>query len=168
MNRFRSVTLTAALAALLSVGIVAAQGPGGPGGPGGPRGGGPGGRGGPGGPGAGLPLRELNLSDQQQEQFRTLSQQYREQGRTAEERLNAARTAQRKAVDTVPVNDGLIRSTTLELAEAQTEVAIQQAHLRSELFALLTPAQQAQAKKLQAERAARAAQPRQRQQPKQN
>lgn len=168
MNRFRSVTLTAALAALLSAGVVFAQGPDGPGGP---RGRGPGGRGGPGGPGgpgAGLPVRELNLTEQQREQFRTISQQYREQARTAEQRLNAARTTQRKAVDTVPINEGLIRSTTLEVAEAQTEVAIHQARLRGELVALLTPAQQAQAKKIQAEREARAAQPRQRQQPKQN
>ena len=60
--------------------------------------------------------------------------------------------AQRKAVETIPVDEGLIRSTTQALADAQTEMAIQQARLRSEIFALLTPDQQAQARKLQAER----------------
>ena len=42
-------------------------------------------------------------------------------------------------------------STTQALVEAQTELAIQQARMQSEIFALLTPAQQEQAKKLQAE-----------------
>ena len=69
MNRFRSLTLVAVLTSLLAGGAVHAQGPG----PGGRRGpGGPGGF----GPGGGLPLRALNLSDAQQEQVRTLTQQY--------------------------------------------------------------------------------------------
>lgn len=150
MNRFRAFTLTAALAALLAGGAAYAQGPGGPGGPGGR---------GPGvGRGGGLPMRELNLSDAQKEQFKTLAQQNREQSRTAMERMRTAMEAQRKAVDTIPVNEQLIRSTTQDLADAQTEVALQQARLHSEFFALLTPEQQAQAKKLQAERAVRAQQ----------
>ena len=66
--------------------------------------------------------------------------------------------AQRKAVQTLPVNEGLIRSTTQALAEAQTEMAIQQARMQGEIFTLLTPAQQEQAKKLQAERETRAQQ----------
>jgi protein CpxP len=155
MNRFRSLTLTAAIAALISAGVVYGQGPDGARGQRGRGAGGPGGR------GAGLPLAELNLSEQQRDQFRALSAQYREQGRTAEERLNAARAAQRKAVELIPLNEGLIRSTTQELVEAQAEVAIRQAHLHAELFALLTPAQQEQAKKTQAEREARDARPRQ-------
>jgi Spy/CpxP family protein refolding chaperone len=158
MKRFRSFPLTATLAALLTAGVVYAQAPDRPDGP---RGRGPGRFG---GPGPGLPLAQLNLSEQQQEQFRTLREQYREQARTAEERLNAARTAQRKAVETIPVNEAVIRSATQELVEAQTEAAIHQARLRSEIFALLTPDQQAQATKLIAERAARGQQRRPRQQ----
>jgi Spy/CpxP family protein refolding chaperone len=63
----------------------------------------------------------------------------------------------------MPVNEELIRSTTRDLAEAQAEVAIQQARLQTEIFGLLTPEQQAAAKKLQAERAARSQQRQQRQ-----
>ena len=155
MNRLRFFFLSAALATLVTAGVVHGQGP--------DRRGGPGGRG-PGGPrAAGLPVAELNLSDEQRAQFRTLSEQYRAQAQAAFERLNAARTAQRKAVETIPVDEALIRSTTQELAEAQTEVAIHQAHLRGELYALLTPAQQAQATRLLAEREARARQPQHRQ-----
>ena len=66
--------------------------------------------------------------------------------------------AQRKAVETQPVNEGLIRSTTQALADAQTEMAIQQARMQGEIFTLLTPAQQEQLKKLRAARETRAQQ----------
>jgi protein CpxP len=156
MTRFRALTLTAVLAGLLAGGIAFAQGPGpgrrGPGGYGGP---GPGGRGGPGGP-AGLPLQALNLTEAQQDQIKQLMQQTRQQTPNVGEQLRTAMDAQRKAVETIPVDEGLIRSTTQALVEAQTEMAIQQARLRSDIFALLTPEQQAQARKLQAEQDQRA------------
>ncbi len=114
------------------------------------------------GAGGGLPLRALNLSEAQQEQVRTLTQQYRTQNRAAGDRLRAAMDAQRNAVATMPVNEELIRSTTRDLAEAQAEVAIQQARLQTEIFGLLTPEQQAEAKKLQADRATRSQQRQQR------
>jgi Spy/CpxP family protein refolding chaperone len=161
MKRFRSFPLIAILAALLTAGVVYGQASDRPDGP---RGRGPGWSR---GAGAGLPLGQLNLTEQQQEQFRTLRDQHREQARTAEARLNAARTGQRHALETLPVDEALIRSTTQELVEAQTELAIHQARLRGELFALLTPAQQAEATKLIAERQARPPQE-QRRQRKQN
>jgi len=147
MKRFRSLTLTAALAVFLAGGAMYAQGPG----PGGRNGRGLGGF----GPGGGLPLRALNLTEAQQQQVRTLTQQNREQTRAVAQRLRTAMEAQRKAVATIPINEALIRSTTQELAEAQTDMSIHQARLRSELFALLTPEQQAEAKKIQTERETR-------------
>ena len=154
MKRFRSLTLTAVLAVLLA-GAAYAQGPG----PGG-RGRGPDGF----GRGMGLPLRALNLTDAQQQQIRTMTQQNREQNRAAFQRLRTAMEAQHKAVATIPVNEALIRSTTQDLTEAQTEVAIQQARLQTEIFGLLTPEQQATAKKLQNERQNRLEQRQQRRQ----
>ena len=153
MKGFRVLTVTAALAVFLS-GAASAQGPGAGG-----RGRGPDGF----GPGMGLPLRALNLSDAQQQQIRTLRQQNRQQSRTALERLRTAADAQRKAVATIPVNEALIRSTTQELVEAQTEVAIQRARLQTEIFGMLTPEQQVEAKKLQTDREARLQQRQQRQ-----
>jgi Spy/CpxP family protein refolding chaperone len=85
-------------------------------------------------------------------------QQYRDQNRQAAEQLRTAMDAQRKAVQARPLNEGLIRSTTQALAEAQAEMAVQQARMQSEIFALLTPAQQEQLKKLQAAREARSPQ----------
>jgi protein CpxP len=70
--------------------------------------------------------------------------------------------AQRKAVETVPVDESAIRATTQELVEAQTELAIERAKLHAQVFALLTPEQQAQAAKLRAEREARRSQMRER------
>jgi len=159
MTRFRALTLTAVVAGLLAGGIAFAQGPG-PGRRGGPDGfgriGAPG-RGGPGGPG-GLPLQALNLTEAQQDQVKQLVQQFRTQNQNVGEQLRTAMEAQRKAVETIPADEGMIRSTTQALVEAQTEMAIQQARLQGEIFALLTPDQQAQAKKLQAERNQRAQQ----------
>ena len=158
MNRFRSLTLTAVLAGVLAAGVAFAQGPSGPGR-----------RGGPGGfIGGGLPLRALNLSDAQEQQLRTLRQQFREQNRSTAEKLRAAMDAQRKAVAAVPVDEPLIRSTSQALVEAQTELAIQRSRLNSEVFGLLTPEQQAEAKKLQAERQPRAQQREQRQRQRNN
>lgn len=111
--------------------------------------------GGPGGPGPMLALRELNLTDAQQDQIRAIREQHRDEIRQAETQVRNALEAQRKAVETTPVNEGSIRSTTADLAEAQTNAAIVQAHVFSETWAVLTPAQQAQAKKLQADRARR-------------
>jgi Spy/CpxP family protein refolding chaperone len=152
MTRFRAFTLTAVLAGLLASGIAFAQGGGpgrrGPGGFGGP---------GPGGPG-GLPLQALNLTETQQDQIKQLTEQYRQQNQNIAGQLRTAMEAQRTAVEAIPVDEGRIRATTQALADAQTEMAIQQARLRSDIFAMLTPDQQAQARKLEAERSQRAQQ----------
>ena len=99
----RTLTVSAALVVLLAGGTVAlAQGPGGVGrqGPRGPR---------------GVPrvkLRGLELTEAQREQIRILTQQYRESGQAVREQLRQAQETQRDALAALPVNDGLIRSTT--------------------------------------------------------
>jgi len=148
MTRFRAFTLTAVLAGLLAGAIAFAQG-------GGPGRRGPGGFGGPGpGPG-GLPLQALNLTETQQDQIKQLTQQYRQQNQNIAEQVRTAMEAQRTAVEAIPVDEGRIRATTQALVDAQTEMAIQQARLRSDIFAMLTPDQQAQARKLEAQRSER-------------
>jgi Spy/CpxP family protein refolding chaperone len=165
MTRFRSLTGGLVIAGLLAGGVASAQGPG-PGRPGGPAG--RGGRGGPGGAGElGLPLAQLNLTDAQRQQIRDLTQRRLEAGAQVQERLRAALDARRKATEALPVNEGAIRATTADLVAAETEVAILQAHLRAEVVALLTPEQQDQLKKVQAERAERLAERRDRTQARQ-
>jgi Spy/CpxP family protein refolding chaperone len=150
------------LAALVTVslaGVAFAQGPGpGRGGRGGP--GGPGFQGGPGF--VGLPLRELNLTDAQQQLVRNITQQYREQNQKLADQVRQAMEAQRKAMETIPINEGMIRSAAQALGDAQTEMAVQQARMFGEIFGVLTPVQQEQAKKLLADREARISQRRER------
>ena len=162
MTRSRSLIASTLIIGLIASGVAFAQGRGrGP-----SRGGGPADRGlrgllGPiGGPA--LPLGALNLSDAQRQQVRDIRERNRDESRAAADTLRQALTAQRTAVEKVPVDEGLIRSTTQILADAQTEVALHQARLHAEVWGVLTPAQQDEAKKLRAEREARVQQRRQR------
>jgi periplasmic protein CpxP/Spy len=144
----RSQAIVAGAALLLVAGMaagVAAQGPGG------------GRRGfGPGGPGRGFPmLQELGLTDAQKTQVREVLERNREQMRETGKRLHDAHEAQRNAVETVPVNEALIRSTTQALANAQTDMALMRARAHSEVWGILTPDQQQKAKELKEQRAAR-------------
>ena len=145
MNRLRDIVTGTVLAALLVSGAAFAQGRGGRG---------PGGPGGPGG-GPGLALRGLTLTDAQEQQVRDIRQQEREGMQALQQKVRAAADAQRAAIELIPVNEGLIRETTAALAELQAEVAIRQAHVHNQIWAVLTPAQQAQAAKARAEREAR-------------
>lgn len=142
-----SIAITAG-AALLALGLgtaALAQGPDGP----------QRGRGFGFGRGHGFPLQALDLTDTQREQVRDVMQRHRQDMAEAGKRLRAARDAQREAVTTVPVNEGLIRSTSQTLAAAQTDMALLQARVHSEIWTLLTPEQQAKAKELKAQRETR-------------
>jgi periplasmic protein CpxP/Spy len=150
MNRFHSLTAGALVAGLLVTGVAFAQGPR-RGGPGGLGLGGPGGR--PGG--QALALGALNLTDAQQQQIREIREQERDAMRQIDERLRQAHDAQRDAIQTIPVNEGLIRSASQALADVQAEAAIQQANIYSRIWAVLTPAQQTQAKTVRDRREAR-------------
>jgi periplasmic protein CpxP/Spy len=150
MNRLRW-TAAVAVVALLAGGLVYAQGP---------RGGRPGGPGGR-GPLAGLPLRELQLTDAQQEQVRQIRSRHATQIRDAMTKLETARRAQQKAVETVPADEAQITSLTQDMVQAEVDVAIQASRLNSEIWSVLTADQQSQLKKLRADRQARFEQRRQ-------
>lgn len=154
MVRFRSVTTGVVLVALLATTVAFAQGP---------RGGGFGGRGGRGfGPGApGLMLNELNLTEAQRAQVREIRDRNREQTQAVSQRLGDLAAKQRQAIETIPVNETLITSTTQDLTQAQVEMAIHEARFNADVWAVLTPEQQAKATKLRAERKAQMNQRRQ-------
>jgi Spy/CpxP family protein refolding chaperone len=161
MKTLKSCVAGAAIAALLAGGAtVLAQGPA----PGPRRGGpaGPGGFGRGGGSGLDLPLRELNLTDAQQQQVKAIRDRHRDESQQLSERLRTALEEQRKAVETEPVNDSLIRQATQQLSDVEADIAVAQAHVRSEVMAVLTADQKAQLQKMQADRQAQAQQLRQR------
>jgi Spy/CpxP family protein refolding chaperone len=149
MIRFRSLMAGALVVAVLATGAAFAQGV---------RGGGPGRFGGPDGRGfrGGLPLASLNLTEAQQDLIRDIRERNRQGVRETAAKLQQAHEAQRSAVNAIPLNEGLIRQTTLALAEVEAEMAIQQARVQNEIFASLTAEQQAQVKQQLAERQARA------------
>jgi len=140
------------------------DGPGGPGGPGGFRFGGPGfggpGFGGPGGP-LGL-LRQLDLSEEQRAQVKQVMDGHRDDLRGIGERLRAAHQAQEDAVTAAQFDEQVVRAKSAELAAIEADAAVLQAKVHSEVFAVLTPEQQAKAAELKTQRQARAQQMRER------
>jgi protein CpxP len=158
MNRLRWLTAAVAVVTLLAGGLVYAQGP---------RGGRPGGPGGR-GPLAGLPLRELQLTDAQQEQVRQIRSRHETQMRDAMTKLETARRAQQAAVQTVPADEAQITSLTQDMVQTEVDVAIQASRLNSEIWSVLTPDQQTQLKKLRTERQAQFEQRRENRQERRN
>ena len=160
MNRFRRTKITViALALAMAAGGAAlfAQAPGGPG-----RGAGPFGPGGRGGFAAGFALGQLDLSDAQKQQVRDIMQRHRQQSQATMERLQQAMQAQRAAIDTVPVNESLVRSAAASLAAVEADMAVDQARMHADIFSILTVEQQEKAKQLEAQGQARAQERRQR------
>ena len=123
------------------------RGPGGPGGPGGRMGG-------PGGPGGfGLPgLRELDLSDAQKEQIRTIQQAHRDQVQQIGERTRTAQRAIDEAANGATVNEAAIRAQSTALATAIADGAILRAKVNAEIFNVLTAEQQQKLNEVRAQR----------------
>jgi len=121
---------------------------------GGPDGfGGPGrGRGGPGGPLAGLPLRELNLTDAQREQVRQIVDSRQQETRAIGERAMAAHEALRAATTSPSFDEGLVRAKAAEVAAVDADMAVARARIFADVFQILTPEQQANAKELSGSR----------------
>jgi len=151
VRRFHLLTVLAFVVGLLAGGALAyAQGPE----PGGPRGRGPGF--GAGGPQAGLSLRALDLTDAQQEQVRQLTQQNREQMRGLMDRMRAAQDARRQAVEAIPFNESQVRSAMKDVADVEADLAVAEARLQADIYALLSADQQQRLQKLRADRETRA------------
>lgn len=123
------------------------------GGPGGGRFGGPGGRGGPMGALGifGPMLRQLNLTEDQQQRLRTIAESHRSEMQAIAERNRPAHEALQQAITSGTVDEGIIRARSAEVAQGDADMAILQARIYAEAVQVLTPDQQTQLKKLQAE-----------------
>lgn len=163
-------------AAVMALGLAAAvlaspqnnPGPGGPGGFMGPRGGRMGGpmMGGPMAPLAGLRMLtdRLGLTDAQKTQVKSIVESHRAAWKALADRAFQAHQALNAAIDADTVDEGAIRSAAAGVAAVDADMAVARAHARAEIFQVLTPDQQAQAKQLQAQRQQRMDQMRQRMQ----
>jgi len=167
MTRRIRIAVGAALGLALLAGtgaaVVAAreQGPMGPGGFAGRRG--PGGPAGPGGPGGIVPgLRALDLTDAQRTQVRATMDAHKATFDGQREKLATAHKALRTAVTAATFDEATVRQKAADLAAIEADGAVLRAKVYSEVWALLTPEQQARATALDAERARRASQRRER------
>lgn len=114
--------------------------------------GGPGGRmGGPGGPMGMLPMfaRELNITDAQKAQIKTIADSHRDEWKALGDRARTAHEALQQAVTADSVDEGLIRQRSAEVAAVEADMAVARARTHAEVFQLLTPEQKTQAKTLQ-------------------
>ena len=87
---------------------------------------------------------------------------HRDELRAVGERVMAANHAQRDAVTAAQFDEQAVRAKAAELAAAEADAAVLRAKVHSEVFAVLTPEQQAKAAELEAQREARAQQFRER------
>ena len=102
-----------------------------------------------------LPLRQLDLSEEQREQVRAAVAESREARRDTARAIRGARRAMAEAVAAEAVDEGRIRSLAADLGRLEGDAAVGRANLRAALWRLLTPEQQARAAEIRAEREAR-------------
>jgi Spy/CpxP family protein refolding chaperone len=118
---------------------------------------GPGGRGMRGGPGgpfgmAGLPLRELELTDAQLEQVKAVMASHRDEQKAIGDRMMTARKALQEAIAADTTDEEAIRAKAAEVGAIEADAAVLQARIRTEIVALLTPEQVKKAKDLRSEK----------------
>lgn len=107
--------------------------------------------GGPGGPIGMLPMlaRELNITDAQKAQIKTIADSHRDEWKALGDRARTAHEALQQAVTADTVDEGLIRQRSAEVGAVEADMAVARARTHAEVFQLLTPEQKTQAKTLQ-------------------
>jgi len=127
------------------------RGPGGPGGPGiGMRG-----PGGPMGPMGFAPgFRELDLTDDQKAQIKTITDSHQAEFKAAGEKIGAAREGLRKLLMADAIDETAIRAKSVEVANAEADASILGAKVRAQTLQVLTSEQLAKLKEMQAKREA--------------
>ena len=110
-------------------------------------------RGGPGGRGGmfGLPMRELDLTDAQRQQVRTIMESHRDAQKAIGDRMQAARKTLHDAIAAETLDEGAIRAAAADIGTIEADAALLQAKIRGEVFAMLTPEQVKKAKELRTE-----------------
>lgn len=93
--------------------------------------------------------QELGLSDSQKEKIDALLKAEQEKTEPLRKQIDEARQQFRKASIATPFNEASIRTLATKVAQLKTEMMVSHARVRSEISALLTPEQRAQAEKFQ-------------------
>ena len=123
--------------------------------PGGPMGGQMRGPGGPGGPmGIGPGFRELDLSDDQKAQVKSIHESHQAEFQAAGEKVGTAREGMRKLLEADTLDEAAVRAKSVEVAAAEADAAILGAKVRAQTLQVLTSEQLAKLKEFQASRQA--------------
>jgi protein CpxP len=112
------------------------------------------GRGGPMGPGGPMGMfgffgPDLNLTDAQKQQIKSIADSHKTEWQAFAERARAAHEGLQAAVTADNVDEGLIRAKSAEVAAVEADMAVASAHARAQVWPILTPEQQAQVKEHQ-------------------
>lgn len=104
-----------------------------------------------GGVGPLMMLGRLDLSEAQHTRVREILDSHRDETRALGDKAFAAHTALEAAINGDVFDESAVRTRAAEVAAIDADMAVARARIYAEVFQILTPEQQAQAKKLQEE-----------------
>ena len=96
-------------------------------------------------------LKQLSLTDAQDEAIRKIADQNRDDGRALAEQLRAARGLLAETVMAEVVNESAIRARAAEVAALEADSAVQRAHVNAQIWAVIAPDQRAELREIQAD-----------------
>jgi len=101
-----------------------------------------------------LPMlgRELNLTDAQRDQVKTIAQSHASEWQALAERERTTRTALNAVVTADTIDEAAIRQKSSEVAAVDADMAVARAHAHAEVMQILTADQKAQLKAMQSKR----------------
>ena len=94
---------------------------------------------------------ELQLTDAQKEQLKSILDAHRDEWRALADRSRAAHEALTAAITADTVDEALIRSKSAEAGVVEADIAVAAARAHNEAWQILTPEQREKAKQLQAQ-----------------
>lgn len=95
--------------------------------------------------------KELDLTEEQQEQIRAILQTERQKAAPLRKQLAENREQIRKAAEAQPFDEAAVRALAASQNATRVELVVSRARAKSQVFALLTPEQRELAKKFRAE-----------------
>ena len=95
------------------------------------------------------PIQQLNLTPEQRQRIRILTEQTREERQLTNRRLREANIALNQTLDAEPVDENLVEQRINELAAAQAAQLRMRVHMELRVRRLLSPEQLATLKRLQ-------------------
>jgi protein CpxP len=99
----------------------------------------------------------LGLTDAQKDQLKGILQAHGEEFKTLGTQAMTAHKALEQAILLDPVSDAAVQSASAGVASVESQIAVATAHVRAEVFQILTDAQKTQAKQIITDRDARVA-----------